>query len=198
LETNPAECAKFRRWLMREGMLHVSLWQNGKWMKKTALMDVGPGVRKDQVAVLDVSETTGSTIRIKLESTIGLWRVDQVYADYSPDTSVHTSELSPKRAINEHGQDVTNLLAASDEKYYTTVSDQFADIVFDEAPRLPGTLRTYVAKTRGFYYQWLESKGRANEPTVRRILDETGFGTRMLMPQWLKQRAQYQSVSDAH
>ena len=196
LESDPVERATFARWLMREGMLHIQVWQNGKWTEKTALPDVGPGISKDQVALLDISEITDDVLRIRLACTTDLWCIDQIYADYSPDVPIQTRELSLRSAINEQGQAIADLLKASDDRYYTTINDQYADIEFIDAPRQHGSQRSYVAKTKGFYYQWLDSEGPAQDDLVERILKEPIFGVKLLMPQWLKERVQYEGIAE--
>lgn len=192
LESDPAERARFARWITREGMLHVQVWKNNVWVEQTALPDVGPGISKDQVALLKLDGITDTILRVRLECTVDLWRIDQVYVDYSPDCPVQTTEVSPLSAINEQGEDVTGLLREPDEKYYTTVTGQFADIAFVDPPRIAGMQRSYAVRSRGFYYQWLSGEGAAQDRLVDRILSEPGFGTRALLPQWLKVRAQYE------
>jgi hypothetical protein len=196
LENDTTELASFARWLMREGMLHVQLWEQGKWVEKAALLDVGPGIAKSQVAILDISSMTDDMLKIRLECTTDLWQIDQVYVDYSPDVPVHAVELELKGAINELGQDVAHLLTASDEEYYTTVNDQYADLEFADTPQLPGTQRSYVAKTMGFYYQWLASEGPAQNELVQQILSEPGAGTRIFMPEWLKEQSKNHAVAE--
>ncbi len=195
LENDPAERSKFARWLMREGMLHIKVWQNDQWVEKSALPDVGPGVEKEQVAVVKINDVPGGVLKVKCECTTDLWRIDQVCVDYSPDGVITTTELSPRSAVNEQGLDVLGLLAASDERYYTTVNGQYAELVFADVPVRRSTQRSYVVRTKGFYYQWLTSEGAAQGELVERILSEPLFGTKVLMPQWIKERAQYEGIA---
>ena len=64
-------------------------------MEQVVLPDSGPAAPKDQVAVLDVSEVKGDRLRVRLESTTDLWRIDEVYVDYSMDRDVRVSEVAP-------------------------------------------------------------------------------------------------------
>ncbi len=195
LESNPVERTKFSRWLMREGMLHIHLWQNGTWVEKAAVPDVGPGIAKDQVAVLDISDIPDSVLRVRVDCTTDLWRIDHICADYSRDRAVTSVELPLRSGINERGSDIANLLQHPDAQYYVTVSDQYADIEFADIPHQSGMQRSYIAKTRGFYYQWLNSDGSAQHDLVERILTEPKFGTKFLMPQWMKERAEYEGIA---
>jgi hypothetical protein len=197
LNSDPAERAKFVSWIMREGMLHVHVWHDGRWVERAALLDVGPGIAKDQVALLDVSDIAGDVLKIKLESTTDLWRIDQAYVDYSADVSVSATELSAQRALNEQGHDVAELLSTSDEKYYVTISDQYADLTFRDVPLQPGTERSYVVKTKGFYIEWFKANGPANNELVERILTEPSYGSKVLMGKWLSERNRYEGISEA-
>lgn len=196
LEISPAERAKFVRWMMREGMLHIHVWQGEKWIEQSALLDVGPGISKDQVAVLDISDVKDDVLRVRLECTTDLWRIDQVYVDYSPDFYARSTALSLRSAINEQSQDVADLLNVRDERYYATVNDQYADIVFVDTPRNINLERTYVVNTTGYYYQWLDADGTADHELVERILTEPMFGAKLLLPQWEKERGAYEGISN--
>ncbi len=198
LETDPAERAKFSEWLVRQGMLHVQLWQQGKWVERGAFIDVGPGLCKEQIMMLDISDITETMLKIRLECTIDLWCVDQVYVDYSPDFPVHSVELIPANATSEHGQDVSNTLRAADNSYYVTVSDQYADIEFSAIPETGGYDRSYVAKTRGFYYQWVKADGPSQDKLVEQILSGDQVGTKLLLSQWLEKRVWYEEVPQLH
>ena len=198
LETDSTERAKFVAWLMRQGMLHVQLCQNGKWVERGAFIDVGPGISKEQIMVLNIRDVTENMLKVRLECTTDLWRIDQVYADYSPDLPVHSVEMIPVSATSEHGQDVSNLLNASDDRYYVTVSNQYADIEFSAVPETNGCERSYVAKTQGFYYQWLNADGPSQDVLVDQILSGDQVGTRVLMSQWVHQRARYEAISELH
>jgi hypothetical protein len=191
LENNPAERGKFLGWLMREGMLHVKVWENDTWVERASMLDVGPGIAKDQIVLLDISGISGTTLKIKLEAATDLWRIDRVYADYTKDETVTSAELSPFGAINELGSDVRELLSNPDEQYYTTVPGQFANMTFKDLPRRPGFERSYVLKTRGFYYEWIDSKGPGQTELLERILNEPLYGSKVLMTEWMKNRGRY-------
>ncbi|NIV40018.1 MAG: hypothetical protein GWN58_64625, partial [Anaerolineae bacterium] len=79
-EANNSESLQrqMREWFFRDGMLLVSLWEEGKWVLQDALPDVGPAISKELVATLDLSRVKGNEVRIKLESSTGLWRIDAV------------------------------------------------------------------------------------------------------------------------
>jgi len=188
LERNPSESGKFLSWMKRDGMLHVKVWNGKIWQERAALIDVGPALAKDQVALLDIGDITGSTLKVKLECTTDLWRIDRVAIDYSPDLPVSVTELSPQSAITERGDDITPLFLAADDQYDITVEGQHANLTFKDIPLSTGLERSYILKTRGFYYQWFDTHGPANDLVVDRILTDFQFGAKQYLPQWKNMR----------
>lgn len=191
LEHNPIEKGKFVNWLKREGMLHIKLWQDGQWVEQTSMFDVGPLIAKDQIAVLDISTIRDTRLKVKLESATDLWRIDQVCVDYSADRTVNVNELAPFAAIDESGRDVAQLLTSSDTIYYTTFPGQYATLKFKEVAGTPGSTRSFVLKTKGYYHQWIDAAGPDNREMVERILTEPLYGSKVFMPKWKESRRLY-------
>jgi hypothetical protein len=184
LERDPAERAKMIAWMKREGMLHVKVWQNGEWVEQTALLDVGPRISKDQIAVLDLSQISGDTVKLKLESATDLWRINCVYLDYSADLPVEIAEINPANAVDELGKDVTDLLRRDDDRYYVTMKGQHAELTFDEAPARAGLQRHYAVRAKGYYHHWFNTQGEDQAALLDRVLTEPLFGSRTFMPVW--------------
>ena len=188
LERDPAERQRMISWMKREGMLHVKVWQDEAWVAQTALPDVGPRVRKSQVAVLDLSRVTGSTVRIQLESATDLWRIDSVELDYSPDLPIHVTEVSPASALDERGRDVARFLRASDGSYYVTTKGQHAVLTFDAPPARAGFERRHAVRAKGYYHPWFDAEGPGQSALADRILTEPLLGSRTFMPAWKTRR----------
>ena len=87
-------------------------------MLQDALLDVGPAISKDQVASLDLSGVEGEEVRVQLESSLGLWRLDAVAIDYETSAPVSVTELAAYSAQTQDGRDVRELLLSDDEEYY--------------------------------------------------------------------------------
>ncbi len=191
LERDSSERATFLSWMMREGMLHVKVWNGLAWQERAALLDGGPALARDQIALLDVRNIPGPILKVRLESTTDLWRIDRVSIDYSADLPVAVTELSPASAINERGVDMAKDLSGSDDKYYVTIPGQHADLRFTELAPRTGMARSYVLKTRGFYYQWIDAQGPEKTDMLRRVLTEPRFGQRQYLPEWKKARVEY-------
>lgn len=184
MESQPAERARFLRWMMREGMLHVSVLESGRWVEQQAFLDPGPGVVKDQLCILDITRVRGERLAIRLSCTADLWRIDRVSVDYEADRQVQILPLQPVSAVNNRGENVLARLERQDGNYYATMTGDYADVAFPVPPPVPDRTRSIVISCRGFYYPWVDSRGPAQHAVADSILDSPLYGSRLLMPQW--------------
>ncbi len=180
---------RIRRWVAREGTLHVLLWQEGRWTLQDALTDVGPAISKSQVARLDLSGVDADTVAVRLESARGLWQIDWVAMDMGPETPVTVTEMEPRWARDERGRDVRELLASEDGLYYASVEGGVAEIEFFVPRPPPGDwARSVILKSRGFYYIHVPHSGPSQSRLADRILDEPLVGNRYILEQWRAMR----------
>lgn len=187
LDSDQKERARFVGWLMREGMLHLSVWNGTTWSERGIIPDVGPGVEKTQIAILNIADIRDDTLRIRASFRTGLWRLDRIAVDYSLDQPLEIQEVSATSATNENGVDVSKLIAEPDSAYYVTINGEYANISFPVPHEIPGVSRTVIAKTRGFYNQWGMSGDKPQPQVVGRILNEPLYSSRLLIPLWLKE-----------
>jgi len=186
LETDSREAKKFVDFKMREGMLHVRVWQNSEWVEQGSMLDPGENVAKDQILVLDLSKVEGKTLKIKLESATDLWKIGHVYIDYSEDVPVVAREVAASSVVNDQGRDIARELSADDDLYHVTIQGQSADVTFDEVPIEPGMKRSYLVKAKGYYHQWYRGRGKADLALLERILVEPLFASEQYMVSWSK------------
>ena len=176
---------RIRRWVAREGMLHVLLWQEGRWTLQDALLDVGPAISKSQVARINLGGVDADTVAVRLEAARGLWEIDWVAMDVGPETPVTVTEIEPRWARDERGRDVRELLASEDGRYYTSVEGGVAEIEFAVPRPPPGDwARSVILKSRGFYYVYVPHSGPSQSPLADRILDEPLVGNQYILERW--------------
>lgn len=195
LDSDSTERARFIGWLMREGMLHISVWDGTKWSERSAIQDVGPGVEKTQITILNVADIQDDTLKVRFSFRTGLWRLDRIAVDYSPDSPVRICKLTSDSAKNEKGLDISNLISESDLAYYVTICGEYANIRFTVPPKNPELARTVIAKTRGFYNQWSTPVKNPQPKVVERILNEPLYGSKLLIPLWLKENAKKKKIT---
>ena len=131
-------------------------------------------------------------MRIRLESATDLWRIDQIYVDYSPDAAVTVEEIVVETAVDGEGNDVAPLLCHDDDLYYVGIPDHYANLTFDEIPLEEEVQRSYVVRTKGYYLKWCEARGEDRAALADKILTEPLFASRLYMPLWRDVKSQYE------
>lgn len=188
LDHDPQLRDRVDRWMHSISRLHVSVWEDDAWVERVALPDVGPIVQKQQVAVLDVSAVRGDRLRVRLESTTDLWRIDEVFVDYSNDFDVTVHEVGPSEVMDDRGGEVADLVVADDDRYLVTLQGGEAEFSFDAVPENPEKARTYVLKSKGFYLTWTERTGVDQPWLMDAVLSDPLVGSRFIMPAWKEMR----------
>jgi hypothetical protein len=196
LDSDPVERAKFIGWLMREGMLHFAVWNGKTWNERGVMLDVGPGVEKTQITIINITDIQGDILKVRVSFRTGLWKLDRIAADYSADQPVEVNEISAKYATNENDKNISNLIVNSDSSYYVTMYGEYANICFPVPPNKHGLTRTLIAKTRGFYNQWALKNEKSRLEDVNKILNVPLYGSKVLIPLWLKENP-YEALNSA-
>ena len=182
VDRDPGLQGQVREWIAREGTLHVSVWIDGAWERQDALLDVGPHLPKTQVARLDLSEVAGREVRVRLEGPRGLWTIDRVALGVEADAEPTIHDLVPVEATGPGGRDLRSELSASDERYLTALTGDEVELVFRAPPEpAPGTERSVMARTAGFYHIYVEQSGPPRLDVVQRILEEPLFVNRYML-----------------
>jgi hypothetical protein len=151
---------RFKELVCREAMLQIQLWNGREWQESGYIWFVGPHVSKEQVLVLDIHDIPGDLLKIRVESTVGLWMVNCIHADYSTDPSLIINELSPRYAQDNSGTDIREFLNTIDNKYYILQPFQStAELEFTAPPRLEEYQRTFILKSTGYYTALVKTQG---------------------------------------
>jgi hypothetical protein len=178
LDASPEQFAAFDAARQREIALQVQVWDGSGWRRRALVPDLGSALFRDLAVVLDVRDLPADRLRVRLDSTVGLWMVDSIEADFSKDAELPVREIRPTLARDEHGSDVTAaLLAADDRSYEMTDASTWAEVTFDAPPCRPGLERTLVLRANGYYRIHVHSDGEPQPELVRRLIQEPGaFG----------------------
>lgn len=161
--------------LVREVALVVQLWNEDAWQIQGFVSPDGALVPNDQAVLLDVHEISDEVLRIKLESTVGIWMVNSVKASYSPDVSVYITELAPVSAEDHLGNDVRELLLNIDNQYYEMPTTQdWAELLFKVPATKDGYARSFVLKSTGYYKTHIVTDAEFQNDLFQQILSEPG------------------------
>jgi hypothetical protein len=128
---------------------------------------------------LDIVNISGNELRVRLESTAGLWMVNSVQADFTPDVQLKITELNATTAVDQNGRDVRQLLQSSDDRYYLMEKPGLgADMTFEAPPRTEGMDRSYILKSTGYYTIHVPEEGVLQRSLVQKLGTEPGaFGS---------------------
>ncbi len=173
LMNNSAQAREaFQRAFIREGMLLIKLWDGENWYESGFIWEVGANVFRDQVVWLDLKNIPGKTLKVKLESTAGLWMINSVQADYTPDLPLDVTEVSISDAKDNLGTDQKQILQATDNSYYKMDTGDWAELVFKLPPPKKEYKRSFILKTSGYYTINVNANGEPHPELVTRFITE--------------------------
>jgi hypothetical protein len=193
MRSQPLARLAVRAWIEREGYLDVMLESGGRreeggaeWRSVVRLPDVGAAIPKSQIVLIDLTAIRGDTVRVRLESSPGLWVLEQ--ADLAElRGAAKTVRLHALRAIDERGADVAPLLAERDGKYLVTTPG--SDVAFEyEAPALAGAqlTRSILVRTTGHYYVETDDRATPRREVVDRLMRDRAFAQQYFADAWVK------------
>ncbi len=177
MNSSESECDKLLEAFVREGMLLIDLWYGGQWQYSGFIWEVGTSTFREQIVRLDIGDISGDILRMKLESTSGFWMVNSVFADYSPNMTINTTEISPAKAVDQEGESILSVLLDADERYHTMITYDWAELEFNVPPRKGNLERTYIIKSTGYYTVNVPTSGDPKTELLEKCLTEPGaFG----------------------
>jgi hypothetical protein len=101
------------------------------------------------------------------------------------DEPIQVTELEPMWAKTQDGQDIQTTLSGDDDLYYIGFPGDSADVLFAEPAKKLRYDRTYILKSKGFYYIYADDAGPAQPELAHRIMNEPGVAARYFVPRWV-------------
>ncbi len=177
MESSPEFRDSFVDIVRREAMLSVQVWTGETWKPVQYLAFPGPYLDKTFVVPVDLRQITGPRLQVRLESTVGLWMINSVSIDCSPAVSVQTTEAPLVRARDNHGANIGTALASADGQYYVLEQGDAADLAFVPPPERPGSRRSYILESNGYYRIHITPTGAPRRQLLSSFTNEPGaFG----------------------
>ena len=178
-------------------MMQIRVDTQDGWKYKGMIWGGGPFVSEDKVYIIDLSDVPGETVRIKLTPPFNFWMINYVALDYSEDFPVQTTELAAIRAYDDHGRDISSLLAQNDGIFHVMPeTGDSARMVFLAIPEKQGMARSYILKAAGYYDIHLpEKRGEAQWDTIERYRSEPGFAVKYAMEKWKEWKEEISSIN---
>jgi hypothetical protein len=175
---DPDTRARFLAWVQREEMadLAVRVRTADGWRVADRVSFRGSEYAGECAAVVDLGSVEGEVLEVALTPPAGVWRVNAVTADFSPDAAVTVQEVVATSAVGSAGEDFTALLQANDDDYLVQPrSGMAAQLVFQNPELQPGSARTVFVKASGYYDIHLDAEGPANAEAIARLENEPGY-----------------------
>jgi hypothetical protein len=173
LDQDPAGLQAIHAWSEREGTyrLPIEVEEATGWVVRGALPNGGPLLAEDRAIPLDISHVRGAQLRIRLRPPIGYWAFNSFAAAYGAGQAVDVSRVAANSARTSDGKDISQDLAASDQRYHAMpdMTDQ-AEVTFRAPTRKAGQDRTVFLHSRGWYQLHLSANGAPDLATFNKIL----------------------------
>jgi len=166
----------------REVALSIRVWDGAGWRNAGFVEEVGSELARDVAVAIDLGDVPGERLRLRLDSTVGLWAIDSVHVDYSRGAPLEVREIPPAKVTDQEGRDLTASVSRADGKdYVMSGATAWAEAVFPAPPRRPGWDRSVLLKTTGYYKIHVEGRGEPQLALVQRLVNEPGaFGQHTL------------------
>ncbi|MCM4159931.1 hypothetical protein DHB64_08515 [Antarcticibacterium sp. W02-3] len=140
--------------------LSVYLRTGGEWKLVEQIPTIGPLAFRDLVVPIDLGNFKEEKVVLKLETGFIFWEIDRAGMDFSENIQMTEVVLEPSFAIDEKGEDVTELLRKADQQYLIQPEVGNEVIVsFKYKPENHTGSATAFLKNRGYYTYIRDYKG---------------------------------------
>jgi hypothetical protein len=182
MDSAPEDYQAFEEARWREVALRIRVWDGARWRSAGFVWEVGSALPRDVAVSIDLGDVPGERLRLRVDSTVGLWTIDSINVDYSRGATVEVREIAPSKVTDQEGRDLTTSVSRADGKdYVMSGATAWAEAIFPAPPRRPGWDRSIVLKTTGYYKIHAEGKGEPQLALVQRLVNEPGaFGQHTL------------------
>jgi hypothetical protein len=168
---------KLQEVMVQEGMLLIKLWDGQSWQNANFIWEVGASVSRDQVVCLDIGDIPGEVLRIRLDSSPGIWMVNSIQADYTQDWHCKITDVPLDQAVDHLGEDILEQLQETDCHYYVMYTGDWAELTFSVPPEIKGHNRSFILQSSGYYKINVTAEGEPRTDLLARFMSEPGaFG----------------------
>jgi len=170
--------------------LQIYIENNRQWLKNEHnISGGGPLITEDKIIPLDVSNLSGDKLRIRLNPPIGFWTIDYIAVEYEFFKTPKITEIKPKLAINQDGEQVQQSLQSIDQNYCQMfeVGDWFT-VEFDAPPLKEDLKRTVYLKTYGYYEIQVDKTQPEKTELIQYLLNTPDAIVEYSMDEYLKWR----------
>ncbi|HLK27843.1 MAG TPA: hypothetical protein VKT28_04635 [Puia sp.] len=156
---------KLQQWKKEQHLpLQISLQTEQGWQEQQNLTLVGPVATREMAIPIDLGNMKDDKINLQLNAGFMFWEIDYAAIDFSDDADIHVSKLLPLNAIDEKGNDVTQLLSKEDGNYLEQPEIGDATVInYDYTPvKDSSKTQTFILHAKGYYEHVREYTNAAN------------------------------------
>ncbi len=178
-------------WFFNEELylLRIRVKTEKGWKSKGTIFGGGPFISEDKAYVIDISDVTEETLKIKITPPATFWRINSLFVDYTEDLDLQIHEVRASEAVDNRGHDVKEILEESDNNYLIMPNkgDQ-AEVIFPAPPKKEGWERSVILKASGYYTIHLRAEGEPQNELLEKFYSEPGYTIRFALQQYLKSK----------
>lgn len=176
-EQKKEKSQKLNQWSLDQNIpLSVYIETEAGWKFVDYFNSIGPLASRDIVMPIDLSQVKGENVKIKLECGFMFWEVDYAAMDFTENIPVKVSEITSESAIDERGNNVSSLIAATDNKYLIQPEiGNVATIQYAASAPTDRNIQSVFLHSRGYYEYIRNYKNMPNILTLQSFKDKGGF-----------------------
>jgi hypothetical protein len=162
LETDEIYIQKLKDWI-HFGAIRVSVWSEDGWRDAGIVYPEANEVAFSKLVRLDLSNTQGEEIKVRLKSMTDVWKIDAVEMDYTPAQRLVWKELDLLTVNNLNNKNIRAEIENDDEKYAITLPSQEIDLTYKNIPKNSESKLYYALSVKGYLHEWI------SKPTERQV-----------------------------
>jgi len=152
----------------REELFWLKTWLGNDHTigNKGLIVGGGPLVIETHVMDLDISDVEGETLTLNINPPKGFWSIDYMAIEYGPFDELEVTETPITEAIDQDGNNVSDLLREKDGNYFEMpTNEKWVKLLYSISDEYLGSSHTVVLKTSG-YYKLILDKGREEKTAL--------------------------------
>lgn len=156
--TKISTAVELGRWHQQRAGLHISVWQDGAYREVARVPDSGPISWHDVAAVVPVP--AGETrLRVRLSFLVDHLRIDRLVVGIaSPKAAQRAIPLAEVTGAGGRTEnEARRNMSAPDDRYLQTNPGNRFFARFNAGPAVPGTSRTFLLSSQGYYTEWIRT-----------------------------------------
>jgi hypothetical protein len=146
--------ADLKKWIKDQQLpMSISLKTEEGWKHIEDITTFGPLANRETVVPINLDSLNGDTFTVQLSCGFMFWELDYAAVDFSEPADYSLTILKPKKALDERGIDVTELINRADGKYLEQpVPGNAADIEYDFTHKADSSMtQTFILHAKGYY-----------------------------------------------